>query len=114
MSVSSMKKLTVFTYAADSEAMIRRLMSLRCVHIDEADAKELGEILPSAKVNCDARRAELESSISRINEAINILDKYTHRKKSLFGQKTSVKIDKFIKDGFADEAFFVRVDGQAP
>ena len=101
-----MKKLTVFTHTADSEAVIRKLISLKCVHIDTADASYAEEILPTVKLNCDAKRAELETSLSRINEAINILDKYTHRKKSLFKQKTSVKTDKFIKDGLAEKARF--------
>ncbi len=106
MSVSAMKKLTVFTHSADSEAVIRKLMSLKCVHIDTADASEIKEIIPAAKVNCDATRAELETSLSRISEAINILDKYTHRKKSLFKQKIAVKKDKFVSDGLADKARF--------
>ncbi|MBO5416283.1 MAG: V-type ATP synthase subunit I [Clostridia bacterium] len=106
MSVSSMKKLTVFAHNADSDALIRKLINLRCVQIDAAEPDELKETIPVRKVNCDARRAELESSIARISEAINILDKYTHRKKGLFADKIKVKKDKFVSDGYAEKARF--------
>lgn len=101
-----MKKLTVFAYADDSDAVIRKLMNLKCVEIEAVDRANTAEILPSQKVNCDAKRSELEGSIAKINDAINILDVYTHRKKSLFKQKINVKKDKFVADGYADKARF--------
>ena len=101
-----MKKLTVFAYADDSEAIIRRLMSLRCVQISEQDKPSANAILPLERINCDAKKAELEASLARINDAIDILDVYTRRKKSLFKPKITVKKDKFVSDGYADKARF--------
>ena len=37
MSVSKMKKLTVFAFRKDSDAIIRRLMGLRCVEIRQSE-----------------------------------------------------------------------------
>lgn len=106
MSVSPMKKLTVFAYADDSEAVIRKLMSLKCVEIDQKDKSDAEAILPLQRIDCDAKRAELEANLSKINDAIDILDVYTRRKKSLFKPKINVKKDKFVADGYADKAHF--------
>lgn len=101
-----MKKLTVFAYADDSEAVIRKLMNLRCVEISEQDKSDANAILPLERISCDSKRAELEASLVRISDAINILDVYTRRKKSLFKPKINVKKDKFVSDGYADKARF--------
>ena len=101
-----MKKLTVFAHATDADAVIRKLMSLKCVQIDELDKECSNELIPLARVGCDAERSELEASLSRITDAINTLDRYTHRKKSLFKQKIRVSQDKFVADGYADKARF--------
>ena len=101
-----MKKLTVFAHANDSDAVIRKLMSLKCVQIEALDKDSSEELLPLARVSCDADRSALEASLSRINDAINTLDRYTHRKKSLFKQKIRVSQDKFVADGYADRARF--------
>ena len=101
-----MKKLTVFAYNADADAVIRKLMSLKCVQIETLDKESSEELLPLARVGCDSDRSELESSLSAITDAINTLDRYTHRKKSLFKQKIRVSQDKFVADGYADKARF--------
>ena len=106
MSVSAMKMLTVFAHANDSDAVIRKLMSLKCVQIEALDRDSSEELLPLARVSCDADRSALEASLARINDAINTLDRYTHRKKSLFKQKIRVSQDKFVADGYADKARF--------
>ncbi len=106
MSVSEMKKLTVFAHVGDSDAVIRRLMALRCVQIEELDRDAAEELLPTERVSCDAEQSALEASVLRINDAINTLDRYTHRKKSLFRQKIRVDHEKFVAEGYADKARF--------
>ena len=101
-----MKKLTVYAHAKDSDAVIRRLMSLKCVEIAELDKSLCEEMIPVAKVSCESERSALEASVLRINDAINTLDRYTHRKKSLFKQKLRVNLDKFVADGYAEKARF--------
>ena len=101
-----MKKLTIFAYADDSEDIIRSLIKLRCVEISEQDKQDADASLPLERISCDSKRAELEASLARIENAINILDVYTRRKKSLFKSKINVKKDKFVSDGYADKARF--------
>lgn len=101
-----MKKLTVFAYTDDSDAIIHKLMSLKCVHMESVDLSDAKENLSVSAISCDGRRAELEGNIAKINEAIVVLDKYAHRKKGFFASKTKVVKDKFVSDGYADKARF--------
>lgn len=101
-----MKKLTVFAHADDTESILQKMIALKCVEIETSDTEDIKEILPLVRINCDQQRSELETSISRISDAISVLDKYTHRKKGLFNKKINVKKDKFVADGYADKARF--------
>ena len=96
-----MKKLTVFAHKNDTDEIVKRLVKLRCVEIRSAEADCHLE-----RLNCDVRRNELEASVSDINEAMATLNKYSKRTRSLVNPKLKVNLDKFVKNGFADNARF--------
>lgn len=104
MSVSKMKKLTVFAHKEQLDELIAKLVRLRCVEIstaaDESDEEREGLFT----LNCDARRLELESSLADISRAINLLDPFVKKSKSLFAQKMSVDTDSFEKRGHSGRA----------
>ena len=101
MSVLSMKKLTVFAHKNDTDEIVKKLVKMRCVEMRSAEADCQLE-----RLNCDVRRNELESSVADINEAMLTLNKYSKRTRSLVNPKLKVNLDKFVKDGFADNARF--------
>lgn len=103
MSVSKMKRLAVYAHKSELDAIVKRLMRLRCVDIstygeDEADELALG------RISCDGRRLELEAELSDINGAIAALEPYVKKKKGLFAGKTQLNVDSFIEKGHADKA----------
>ncbi|MGM9683476.1 MAG: V-type ATP synthase subunit I [Eubacteriales bacterium] len=100
MSVSTMKKLTVFAHDADVDAVVRKLMRLRCVEINRTDpadycTEESKDERLSSYGN-SAECAELERRVARVNEALDALNKYTKQKRSLINPLIRVDIDKFV------------------
>ena len=51
-----MKKLTVLSYTADTDAIVRKLMNLKCVEIRSTAPKD--GLLPLDLMQCDAQKAE--------------------------------------------------------
>ena len=103
MSVSKMKKLTVFAHKEQLDELMAKLVRLRCVEISShTDTPEESDGLEA--LNCDARRMELEASLSDISRAINLLDPLVQKSKGLFAQKMNVDIDSFVKRGHSDRA----------
>ncbi len=98
-----MKKLTVVAHKDQLDGLIKKLVKLRCVEISRQDDADLSEYSLS-RINCDARRLELEGELSEISSAINVLDPFVKKSKSLFAQKIKVDIESFIKKGHADRA----------
>ena len=94
MSVSTMKKLSVFAHKQDLDTIVKKLMRLRCVDIssrvDDSD-EELGLV----GVACDAQRIELEGSVADINAAMVALEPYAVSTKGLFGAKQKLDMDGF-------------------
>ncbi|MBE6538156.1 MAG: V-type ATP synthase subunit I [Ruminococcaceae bacterium] len=97
MAVVKMKKLAVFAHERDADALLRRLMRLRCVELKRSDTGEGEDEL--SLIRDDGRCAEIEKNISRITEALSVLSKYSTRKKGLGSSKVSVRLDKFRTDG---------------
>lgn len=67
MSTCVMKRLTVWAYAADADAVTKRLVRSRCVDVDvlspETD-KYLAKYDPSARIReCESRLAGIESAM---------------------------------------------------
>lgn len=104
MSVSKMKKLAVFAHREELDAIVKKLMRLRCVDIStHVESEEDGE-LALGRINCDLRRIELEGLIADISAAIVALDPYVTKKKGLFPPKKRLDTDAFVRDGHADKA----------
>ena len=76
MSVSTMRKLSVFAPKDQADALIHRLMRLRCVQVRQVEGA--GSLL--SRVDCDAQRAALEARVSMIARALDTLAKYSERK----------------------------------
>ena len=103
MSVSKMKKLTVFAHKQEESEIIKRLVRLRCVDVSPT---ENAQALSCAVYNCDRQRAALESSVADINEAMTVLNKYQKRAGGIFKSKSAVNSDAFIRDGYEKQARF--------
>lgn len=100
MSVSNMRKLTVFAPKEQSDSLIRRLMRLRCVQVRQVD--DAGVAL--SRINCDAQRAEAERRVNAAGEALEILAKYSSRKGLFQGLvQTRKQLDEkqFIEERYA-------------
>ena len=98
MSVSTMRKLTVFAPKGQEDALIRRLMRLRCVQVRQADDPELR----LERVACDAQRAAAERRLAAVTDALEILAKYSSRK-GFVQTRNQLDIEKFMAERY-DEA----------
>ena len=99
MSVSTMHKLTVFAPSNQADALIRRLMKLRCVQVRQVE--DVG--LALSRVNCDAQRAEAERRVNATGEALEMLAKYSSRKgllRSLVQTRSQLDERKFIDEKY--------------
>ncbi len=76
MSISSMKKLTVFAHAADADRMARRLMRCRCVDTATNAPDGDGGL---RRALCEEERTAQEARIERIREVLTILHKHNGR-----------------------------------
>lgn len=97
MSVSAMKKLTVLASASDADAIVRRLMSLKCVEIRTTAAKDGLTALDSARYDGD--RAKAERRLLEIRRALPILSAHTQRKSTLGRRVHRVSRAEFCADG---------------
>ncbi len=102
MSVSKMKRLTVFCPKACAESLVQRLMKLRCVEISESAADaELARHVCVLRDELDGKR------LSRISQAVDILDAYVKRQKPLFAQQYAIDREAFVSNGHAERAMRV-------
>jgi len=76
MSVSTMRKLSVFAPKDQTDALIHRLMRLRCVQVRQVDDQE--KFL--SRVACETQRAKVERSVATVTEALEILARFSERK----------------------------------
>ncbi|MBE6557658.1 MAG: hypothetical protein E7661_01410 [Ruminococcaceae bacterium] len=104
MSISTMKRLTVLTPKGEADALVRRLMKLRCVEIRSVPLDEDGELL---RHDCDTARVEAERRVNSIAEAIPVLDKYTVDKSSRRGKPINTSTGLFRKTGSYHAAWAV-------
>ena len=103
MSVSVMKKLTVLTPAEDADALVRKLMRLRCVEIRTTPLG--GEVPPDSEAensvadgataagdaaqaylrrnDCDTARVAAEGRVKDVSDAIPILDSHATKAKPM-------------------------------
>ncbi len=101
MSVSVMKKLTVLTPVRDADALVRRLIKLKCVDIRTVPTEDDGTLL---RLDCDAVRAEAERRVHRVSEAIPLLDQYSEEQKPLRRKPICVTAEEFRRSGRYDMA----------
>ena len=102
MSVSKMKRLTVFAFREDADRIVRRLMNLRCVEVRTADPERGAAVFPY--LNAEAELAETDKTLNEIGEVLPVLAKYATRKKGLTRLVLRVNREAFVRDGRADAA----------
>lgn len=103
MPISTMKRLTVLSLASDADAIVRKLMNLRCVEIQNTEIGD-GEIL-SAHFDTDGQKSRADGRLRKIRETIPLLNRYTTRKKGLGRSLHRVNREAFLSDGRAEEAW---------
>ncbi|MBO5930750.1 MAG: hypothetical protein J6Q70_00765 [Clostridia bacterium] len=98
-----MKKLTVLAHASDADAIVRRMLHLKCVEIQRA-MPEAGE-LALERIESDGRQTEIRERIAHIEAAMPRLAKYSTRRGGL-GRRVQV-LDRaaFVADGRAERAY---------
>ncbi len=98
-----MKKLTVLAYRSDTDAIVRKLMDLKCVQIrkDLPGADEYA----LERADQDGGRATIEDRISRISAAIPVLAPFSRRKGTIGRRVHRVDRERFVKDGRAKRAW---------
>lgn len=102
MSVSTMQKLTVFALKRDTDAIIRRLMKLRAVSVNDGAQSEL-ESLGVTRITETAVQ-EVSARVSRIEQVLPVLTKRSKRKKALFAGAKPVSFEQFRESGRAKRA----------
>ena len=78
MSISTMKKLTVLAHASDADAIVRRMLHLKCVQIQRS-IPEAGE-LALERIESDGKQTEIRERMAHIEAAMPRLAKYSTRR----------------------------------
>lgn len=102
MSVSTMRKLTVFAPKGQEDALIRRLMRLRCVQVQQVD----GEGVQLERASCDAQRAAAERRLDAVTDALEILAKYSSRK-GFVQTRNQLDIETFMAERYEAATYAV-------
>ena len=97
MSVSAMKKLTVLAYRLDADALVRKLMDLKCVEIRTSIDGSVPE--PFDTFGCNAQKAEAERRLTAIRRVLPTLSAYTTRKGGFGRIVHKVNRAEFCRDG---------------
>ena len=103
MSISTMKKLTVLAHASDADAIVRRMLHLKCVQIQRA-IPEAGEFALE-RIESDGKQTEIRERIAHIEAAIPKLAKYSTRRGGIGRRIQSLDRAAFVADGRAERAW---------
>ncbi len=103
MSVSTMKKLTLLAYRADADAIVRKLMNLRCVQIQSEGAGE--GLVPIDTGEVERTRAEAERRLAEIRRALPVLAKYSTRRGTLGRRVHRIDRNEFLQNGLDKAAW---------
>lgn len=103
MSISTMKKLTVLAHESDADAIVRRMLHLKCVEIQRS-MPEAGE-LSLERIESDGRQTEIKERISRIEAAMPHLSKYSTRRGGIGRRIQRLDRAAFVADGRAERAY---------
>jgi len=106
-----MKKLTVLAYSSDTDAIVRRLMDLKCVQIRKDPPS--AEALSLERFESDGTRAQTEDRLSRIRAVIPVLAPYSRRKGSIGRRVHRIDCERFVSDGRAARAWDAVVHTEA-
>ncbi len=101
MSVSTMKKLTVFAHREETDELTRRLVRLRCLDVRTAPASAEEGL---KRYDCEISGVRPEERAARVEEAMTVLSRYATRARSLVRPKAKVDMDAFLSDGSAERA----------
>lgn len=102
MSVSTMEKLTAVALKRDTDALVRRLMKLRAVSINEPGAAELAE---EGLSRPDVAVREATERVAKIDRALPALTRRSTRKKNPFAGAAAVSFDEFRSSGREEKAW---------
>ena len=103
MSVSTMKRLTVFAFRADADRILRRLMNLRCVEVRRLEPD--GAIPALRRLEGDEEAlARTEQALADIRAAIPLLNRYSDRREGLGRIVHRFDPDVFRRDGSEQKA----------
>ena len=102
MSVSVMKKLAVFAFRQDADALLRRLVKLRCVEVQQVDLSD--EQLCLRRANADEALRRAEKQLADIRAALPELTKYGAGTRGLGRGLHDFDPDQFRRDGSMQRA----------
>ncbi len=102
MSVSMMKKLTVFALQKDADALLSRLVKLRCVEVERSDLTE--ESQRRYKREAERVRADAAARLQPILTVLPELVKYSEENRGIGRSYRSYDPTKFNADGSRDRA----------
>ena len=94
-----MKRLTVFAPKGSLDELMKKLIRLRCVEISEYNGEFDEDEFKLNRVDCDARRRELEASLSETNQALTVLNAYANKFKNLIPRRAKINADAFAEEG---------------
>ena len=103
MSISTMKKLTVLAHASDADAIVRRMLHLKCVQIQRS-IPEAGELALERRES-DGKQGEIRERIAHIEAAIPQLAKYSTRRGGIGRRVQRLDRAAFVADGRAERAY---------
>ena len=103
MSISTMKKLTVLAHESDADAIVRRMLHLKCVQIQRS-IPEAGE-LALERIESDGRQTEIKERIAHIEAAMPRLAKYSTRRGGIGRRVQRLDRAAFVADGRAEHAW---------
>ncbi len=103
MSISTMKKLTVLAHASDADAIVRRMLHLKCIEIQRA-IPEAGE-LALERIESDGKQTEIRERIAHIEAVIPHLAKYSTRRVGVGRRVQRLDRAAFVADGRAERAY---------
>lgn len=97
-----MKRLVVFSFLGDTEALVARLMRARCVDICVTDKGE--GTMELGRLSLGEEKAAAARALEDTKTALSVLAKYSKRKKSLLKPKIEIDTSAYNADGRREAA----------
>ena len=98
-----MKKLTVLAHSSDADAIVRRMLHLKCVQIQRS-MPEAGE-LSLERIESDGKQTEIRERMAHIEAAMPRLAKYSTRRGGIGRRVQRLDRAAFVADGRAERAY---------